>query len=164
VRAIPLALTLGAVACAGQPSLPDACANTGPSAELGTGEDAYEPLEAGAEHTMVHGPQGGWHLLFAMQLTAMAPVVEAWLTVTDRPTGELASEAHFRVGTTTTGECTAVYTNMYAHLDVPRGSNAVETYGYHDFDLTLRVEDRLGREGADAYSILAVPDPRDLED
>jgi hypothetical protein len=39
---------------------------------VGTGATSYEPLQDGASVTMVHGPQGGWHVETAGLVTASA--------------------------------------------------------------------------------------------
>ena len=40
-----------------------------PTLEIGTGADVFEPLQSTTE--LVHGPQGGYHLLIAMRVTHM---------------------------------------------------------------------------------------------
>lgn len=40
----------------------DSCLERWPEGELGTGEDAFEPVVEGQVLPLVFGPQGGWHL------------------------------------------------------------------------------------------------------
>ena len=35
---------------------------------IGTGEYAWESISTGDEITMVHGPQGGWHILGSVRI------------------------------------------------------------------------------------------------
>lgn len=43
-----------------------------PRLTLGTGEDAYEPLDPDdPTYELIHGPQGGWHLLIAIDAAGL---------------------------------------------------------------------------------------------
>ncbi len=43
------------------------------SCVLGTGEEQFLAIEAGAELEVIRGPQGGWHVLGAVQCTGIVP-------------------------------------------------------------------------------------------
>jgi hypothetical protein len=51
------------VGCAGAP--------VEPAIDLGTGEFAFEPLVEGGEILVVHGPQGGYHLLGSVRTVGL---------------------------------------------------------------------------------------------
>lgn len=54
--------------------------------ELGTGLEAFQPVpETGGRVELVHGPQGGYHLLGRYRFTGMQPDVNVYFRVT--PTG-----------------------------------------------------------------------------
>lgn len=42
--------------------LTSACTSASIALDVGTGQEGYVPLEDGDTVTMVHGPQGGWHV------------------------------------------------------------------------------------------------------
>ncbi len=44
-----------------------------PALALGTGEAAFEPVAEGGELELVHGPQGGWHVVGAVRMGGFAP-------------------------------------------------------------------------------------------
>ena len=85
-----LVALLGACSSHGGDSASDAaraeCETAAPTAVVGTGEYAWEPLEPGNEITMVHGPQGGWHILGSVRIDAMYENVEIRYTM---PLGEI---------------------------------------------------------------------------
>src|SRR5690349_18644648 len=53
----------------------DACASGDIAVDVGTGDDAYVPLADGDTVTMVHGPQGGWHVETGGLVTNSEPEV-----------------------------------------------------------------------------------------
>jgi len=67
VTGYALALALALAACGGgqdDPVLP-------PSAELGTGDTAFEPLDDGESIYVIQGPQGGFHVLGSVRVTGV---------------------------------------------------------------------------------------------
>ena len=50
------------------------CTDLSPSLLVGTGEREFETLAEGEEVVMVHGPQGGWHMLGSIQLSNTFPI------------------------------------------------------------------------------------------
>ena len=59
---VGVAAALGAIACGGSaPVDEDGCVGD-PSLEVGTGKDAFEPVDDGDSVVIQHGPQGGWHI------------------------------------------------------------------------------------------------------
>ena len=53
----------------------DACLCEDPQVSVGTGDDSFVPLEEGDPVMMVHGPQGGWHMLGSVQVAHTTEVV-----------------------------------------------------------------------------------------
>lgn len=69
-----LALTLAACGT----SVPDTDApvadfDAPPSLELGTGESSFVAVPSGGSLELVHGPQGGWHVVLAARLSGFDP-------------------------------------------------------------------------------------------
>jgi hypothetical protein len=56
---------------------------------IGTGATAYEALADGASVTMVHGPQGGWHVETAAVVSASAQEVSVMPRITVPSLGDL---------------------------------------------------------------------------
>ncbi len=88
--------------------------------ELGTGAERWEPLPRdGGELTLVHGPQGGWHVFGRVRLRGVTP--DVYLTFTLTPVGggapvNLANETvrrQERRGLTLVGE---VYESAWSEL------------------------------------------------
>jgi hypothetical protein len=66
--------------------LPDT--GTGPGAELGTGEVAFETLTGGQELFVIQGPQGGFHFLGAVRAWGIEHGNPEMLADPDNPTTE----------------------------------------------------------------------------
>jgi hypothetical protein len=90
---------IGLAACSGSPSGDGKDGDSGSTAEgctsqdlsvvVGTGELAYEPLNAGDVVTTVHGPQGGWHIWTAVDVSFSEPQVSIQPTVTVPDYGDI---------------------------------------------------------------------------
>ena len=92
VKLLPLGLLL---ACADEPPPGDPCLpGEAPTLRLGTGELAYEALpEQGASLEIIHGPQGGVHVLIGLA-AAYADASDLWTAhLTGRIDGAVAAEA-----------------------------------------------------------------------
>jgi len=74
-------------------ALGNACVAAEPALELGTGEIAFEPLEDGDSIYVIHGPQGGYHLLASLRLAGVEAGNRDDLSDPSNPTVEL--EVHF---------------------------------------------------------------------
>ena len=66
-------------------ALDSPCSQEPPKLEIGTGESSFESIEQGDSLVMVHGPQGGWHMLGSMYLQNTGPVVELDFKIFDYP-------------------------------------------------------------------------------
>src|SRR4029434_4969109 len=45
-----------------------------PAVELGTGESHFEELIDGQDVTLIHGPQGGWHVWMSLRAQEIDPM------------------------------------------------------------------------------------------
>lgn len=61
--------------------------------ELGTGETAFEPLEAGAAVELVHGPQGGFHTYVGFAATGLDASSQWTAEIEGTLGGELLAES-----------------------------------------------------------------------
>jgi len=94
------------------------CEERTPTLLLGTGEIQFEPLEVDQMLTMIHGPQGGWHMLGSVRLINTKQIVEVYLTITDMDSGVTVSDNHYRVAMIMNEECDGFYPGMYGYLNV----------------------------------------------
>jgi hypothetical protein len=93
-------LALCAPGCGGSATAPppdgglvlpsSATLDLGPAAAaLGVGSDAYSPLAAGASVQVIHGPQGGYHIVVAIRATGIWPGTPSLPGAPDLPTTTL---------------------------------------------------------------------------
>ena len=54
----------------------ETCLEASPSIEVGERERDFVAFSDPPEAMMVHGPQGGWHILGSLQLQHTRPIVE----------------------------------------------------------------------------------------
>jgi hypothetical protein len=66
--------------------LGSACVTAVPSLELGTGELEFEALDDGDTIYVIHGPQGGYHLLASLRVGGVEPGTRDDLGDPDNPT------------------------------------------------------------------------------
>ncbi len=149
-------------------TLDPGCACDPPAVEAGTGVLTFAPLEDGDDLAMVHGPQGGWHLVGAVRLENFRSVVDvsvqAWI-------GEvpITSELTYRNVLEPDGVCAGTLLDLYLYLDThwlvgagePSGTPA-ELMACRTATLELCALDSDGRQGCDAVDVVVQPDRTDL--
>ncbi len=104
--------------CGGAPS----AVEIGGGEHTGTTSYDWQTIEEGADRTMVHGPQGGWHI----QVSPMADhigTINFGIVVDLVLTGSLEDGTEVcygeeRVGLTADGDCRGYHPDMYCYLDV----------------------------------------------
>ena len=115
------------LACTNSPSTNDSatvgsqsatCFDAIPSIEMGEGERTFELFEEPYESMMIHGPQGGWHILASLQIHGMMDIVEVQYTIEHLATGVLVSDNNYRLAVISEGDCTGYYPGMYGYLSV----------------------------------------------
>ena len=146
---------------------PMSCTDQPPRVEIGTGDSTFESLMEAEPVVMVHGPQGGWHMLGSVRTHSMHNIIEVHYTVTDVESGVRVSDNNYRVAVVEDGECTGYYPGMYGYLDVADLATDVanrppEVLGYKLVDIEMTVTDYEGREVTEVLRVTAQPDPVDL--
>ena len=149
-------------------TLEPTCACLAPVVEVGTGELVFSPLEDGDELRMVHGPQGGWHLLGAVRLTGFRTVVDV------RPSariGELpiTAELSYRNLLEPEGPCVGTMVDLFLYLDTywlveagePTGTPA-ELISCRDVTMEICARDSDGRDECDTVELRVLPDRTDV--
>ena len=138
------------------------------TAVVGTGEYAWESLSAGDEVTMVHGPQGGWHILGSVRIDAMYENVEIHYTITDGPSGVVVSDNNYFVQQVPVDGCEGEvigrygYLNDYDELVEGDADTPWEILACHEVTMTMSVVDHTWKKSTEAsLEVIAVPDPAD---
>ena len=67
---------------------------------------------------MIHGPQGGWHILASIRTHGMMDIVEVHYTIEHLDTGTFVSDNIYRLAVVSEGECTGYYPGLYGYLSV----------------------------------------------
>jgi hypothetical protein len=152
--------------CDADTGLPAACACEPATIEVGTGADAFEAVAEGDPVTMVHGPQGGWHVLGSARVANLAPIVAIHYTVTVEPEGVLVSDNDYRVQMLADGACGGTYPGMYGYLNVSAlatgdADTPPELLAGRTLGLRMEATDVAGRAATDELSVVAALDPKD---
>lgn len=145
VRFLPLAL----LAC--EPPCPE----SPPNAELGTGQDAFEPIEEGAMLQMFRGPQGGTHVFGSLQTSGLdggsgplvddIPLVSFSLAVDDATVAEIPPRRTWVPGTEDQAE-------LLGQL-VVFGAPDPSVYAGMAATFSTTIEDRCGEVASDTVSV-----------
>ncbi len=135
--------------------------------EVGTGASAFEPFGDPAAAIMVHGPQGGWHMLGSLRTTGLQQVVSVVYTITDLGSGVEISRNNYRVGTIFDAEtCVGTYPGMYGYLLITplvdgERDTPPELLSWAPLQLCMSADD--GEDSAEAcVELTAEPDPIDV--
>ncbi len=137
---------------------------------IGGGESSWEPLDDGSELTMVHGPQGGWHMLGSVRTQGMDAIIAVEYVITaDEHDGAVISDNFYRVQSLTDPDDETVHTypGMYGYLTVDELADGEldtppELLSWQDVTLTMTVTDDSGRTASDTLQVVAAPDEEDL--
>jgi len=167
-----MSLLLVATACGGddkgkhtgEPGGTDPCA---PAVEIGTGEAFFVDLPSGSALTMVHGPQGGWHMLASVRVTGTRPEVHIQYEIEHRETGAIISDNSYNLALLMDEECSGTYVGMYGYLDVSSLAQAElntppELLDGDDLILRMDVQDFDFVEALGEVQVVAAKDPTDL--
>ncbi|GEM_PF-1571736 len=155
----------------GQPDTdtgPRFCEGEEATVTLGTGTSEYVPLDDGSDHTMIYGPQGGWHFLGGADLDNLDDIVELTFRGVWGATGEEVCYGYYRVLSVCEATCDCSYWDMYCYIDVselasnPQELDPFELLADEPVTLSLLVVDQDGREAYDELTIVAQPDPANL--
>lgn len=145
------------------------CASQPASVVVGGGSSEYEPLSEGDPATLVHGPQGGWHVLASARVANTLNVVSITYTIHLLPEGTSLSFNQYRVQLVPYDDCTGDYAGMYGYLDVSAlatgdDDTPPELLEGRDLELTLQVVDSEGREATASVTVVGELDPADVDD
>lgn len=142
-----------------------------PFIEVGGGETRFEPLAEGQPHTIVHGPQGGWHMLGSVRTHGFDEIVSIRFVIEAvEMDGAVVSDQYYRV------QCiedpddpdALYYPGLYGYLDVEALAQGEldtppELLSYQQVRLQMIVDDTLGHQAQASVQVQAEPDPDDLD-
>lgn len=185
-RALPLPVLLVLAACTGpvgsvggdpvpedcevtptDTGLPADCLCDDATLEVGGGALTFEPLAEGSPVTMVHGPQGGWHVLASARFTNLHAIVGIEYVITVAADGTVISDNFYRVQMVRDVECGGFYPGMYGYLDVRALATGdrdtpPELLADVPLVLSLTATDTEGRVATDTIDVVAALDPVDV--
>lgn len=132
------------------------------------GSQTWTEMDDGIEVTMVHGPQGGWHVLASARVWNSDPIVTILYTITVEESGAEVSHNNYRVQLVEDDACSGYYPGMYGYLDVTalaEGEADTPPELLADAALLLHMEitDESGHAASDDVHALAALDPADQE-
>lgn len=135
----------------------------------GTGSFAFEPLADGDAVTIVHGPQGGWHIWIGGQVTGSATTfvdVAPRVVILKDGTQLAGDQEPQRVAVASDG-CGGTFYGVFAYLDdyVPAQGTLLETICRlrgQELEITVTVTDPV--TSATATSVVQVVAERDPYD
>jgi hypothetical protein len=143
------------------------CRCTESSTSIGTGELEWEDLSDNAPLTMVHGPQGGWHMLGSVRVCGSRNVVTIHYTITHDESGTVISDNLYRVALVTDEtSCCGHYPGMYGFISVQdmvdgELDTPPELLACERVTLRMVVTDTGGRDMTVEKTVTAAPDPAD---
>lgn len=171
-----LGLMLSLLACTGkpsdtadQPAAAAACTDSPPGLTIGTGEYEWEDLSEGDEVTMVHGPQGGWHMLGSARIDNTDSVVRIRFNIWLKESGLVISENNYTVQMIRDQDCSGYYPGMYGYINYKEFREDDDDlpptmYGYQTVVMEMQATDLEDRTASTTLEVVAVPDPVDLKD
>ena len=132
------------------------------------GSQTWTEMDDGVEVTMVHGPQGGWHVLASARAWNTEPIVTILYTVTVEESGALVSHNNYRVQLVEDDSCSGYYPGMYGYLDVTAieegdADTPPELLAGAALLLHMEVTDEVGHAASDDVHAVAALDPADQE-
>jgi len=135
---------------------------------IGAGDDVYEDLEEGACHTMVHGPQGGWHMLGSVRACHTFDVVYIHFEIFDVESKMRISDNTYRVKMEMEEDgCCGTFPGMYGFLDMTGlrdGSldTPPELICLNELELRMSVYDDSGRLVESSRRVIGAPHADDV--
>lgn len=150
----------------------DACTLGDITVAPGTGASAYLPLAEGDHVTMVHGPQGGWHIESAGLVGNATPEVAVHPVITVPEMGDLEVSgtqqgAFIALSGYDEASCTGNFFNVRAFLDTDRATGPSDidfvcSLAGKTLAFSIEVSDISGaRMSVGTVNVIADPDPAD---
>ncbi len=154
---------------------PLGCLDVG--ADVSAGSSGFDELDRpiwlempeGSEQIMVHGPQGGWHILGAADVRHAGDIVTLQYAITWPARDVRLSYGSFKVMLVPHDDgCGGTYAGMLGVLDVSDVKSGTddtppELLAGETLLVTMDAEDLSGRIAHDEVSVIAALDPADMD-
>ncbi len=141
------------------------------------GSSAFDELDrpiwvempAGSEQVMVHGPQGGWHILGAADVRHAGDIVTLQYAITWPASDVRLSYGNFKVMLVPHDDgCGGTYAGMLGVLDVSDvksgdADTPPELLAGETLTVSMDAEDLAGRTAHHEVSVIAALDPADMD-
>lgn len=143
------------------PPDPDPCLTETALADVGTGDREFEALTDGDDIPVIHGSQGGNHILGSLRLWHMAPIVLIHYTLTLVEGEILFSDNLYRLQMLPEDTCQSVYIGLYGYIGfIGEGQDPnypVDSIMQREVRLAMTAEDTEGNTASDAVIVIPVP-------
>ncbi|MCP4804291.1 MAG: hypothetical protein GY913_23230 [Proteobacteria bacterium] len=144
------------------------CGET-PWLELGGGEIAWEELSEGDDVTVVHGPQGGWHILASVHAYGLQDIVDVHYTVELLDDAQLVSDNELQLALTNYDDeaCDGNALGIYGYITLEQVTDdpmvtPPDVLGGEDVRMRVELQDSSGAYAEVELDVVAMPDPKDL--
>lgn len=142
-------------------TVPDACPGD-PAIEIGSGDREFVTIADNDQLPLIHGPQGGNHILGALRVWNMNPIVLIHYTITRIDNGYLFSDNTYRLEMVPEAECQYYYINIYGYIgfagEGTGSQDIVLDVMWHNALMQMEVEDLEGNVLVDERVIVPVPE------
>lgn len=135
---------------------------------IGNGEEPFEERPEGSCHTMVHGPQGGWHMEVSARVCGTYDRVYLHYEILDAETQVRISDNTYKVALEPEPSgCCGTFQGMYGYLDMSglREGDAdtpPELICLNELELRLEVWDLAGQVVQSTRRVIGAPHADDL--
>lgn len=163
-----LVLMLFAWGCETKDDIDDPCFQNEPWVAIGTGEQQWVDLIEGDPIVMVHGPQGGWHILGSAKVANMGEKVSIHYTITDVESQVKIADNLYNIRLGMDEDCGGLFPGMYAYLDVSElalgeQNTPPELLAYNELELSMRISNEFEMEVTKTIRVIAQLDPKDVD-
>lgn len=143
------------------------CFGDAPALTIGSGEYEWVDLSAQSPVTMVHGPQGGWHMLGSARIDNTEPIVRIRFSIVVKDSGAVIADNTYTVQMIRDQDCSGYYPGMYGYLDVSalaegEADTPPELLSNAPVIMEMTATDLEQRSATATLEVIAVPDPVDV--
>ncbi|MDP2306630.1 MAG: hypothetical protein Q8P18_11465 [Pseudomonadota bacterium] len=134
---------------------------------IGGGADSFEPVEDGDDAIIVHGPQGGWHLLGSVRVENLSEYLTIHYWIEAPELGATVSDNTYRVVRKADGPCAGTYAGMFGYLSITalasgEADTPPEVLEGKELVLHMDVTDLDGVAASDELRVRGVRDAMDI--
>lgn len=145
---------------------PLACDSLPPAVSVGNGDTAHVPLQDGDPVTMVHGPQGGWHVWVSLAVTNLGPDLRIHITLEDLTRGDAMADLNYAMVAPAPDACVSTLVGLFGFLPyddpgTPEDETPPDWRACDTFRICAEVSDDDGRSAHACVDAVAIPDPAD---